>query len=91
MKKKELINKIIDEQKYSIMDNMFTFIQKNNKRPEWSKKLNDLLISNNYDLDLSNKFDDFNEATKTNRNLRKVYKFISEKNGVKIDLASGPS
>ena len=81
---------IEDNIRYSKVDNVFSFILNDDKRPDWSKKLNDSFIYSNTDLKMKLRYAQNKKRIKQNP-YKRFFDFISEKNGIKIDLASGPS
>ncbi len=76
---------------YSVEGNILHFILKEEDRPEWSRALDQHLVTNKVDLKMSEKYQrQKNEALKDEKR-RRFFDFILASDGAKVDLASGPS
>lgn len=91
MNYKAIIKDILNNVSYTEDNNYFSFFDNGDIRPEWSRRLNDYLTINKADLNMKVNYENYLNAINTNRNLKKIYIFIKEKKGIKVDLASGPS
>ena len=85
-----ILSVINEDCRYEINNNVYRFIEDESERPEWSKRLNHYYISNNIDLQMRIRYKQ-NKQRMKNPLYRKYFDYISENNGVLVDLASGPS
>ena len=71
--------------------NVCHFISEENSRPDWSKALNDYLAANHINLMMKRKYAGQKRRMNSNAALRRFVEFVSASDGIKVDLASGPS
>ncbi|MCI8784235.1 methyltransferase domain-containing protein [Lachnospiraceae bacterium 48-21] len=77
--------------KYSEDGNIIHFIFGDEDRPYWSKCLTEHLVTNKIDLNMSKRYEDQKDIMTKDEKHRRFIEFISAAEGVKVDLASGPS
>ncbi len=71
--------------------NIIHFIADENDRPEWSKALENSLTAGKTDLKMSRRYKNQRRIMTEDGKRRRFVDFISAADGVKVDLASGPS
>lgn len=85
------ISSIIQEtQEYTVKNNIYSFVQNDSERPEWSKRLNNYFINSNTDLKMKIMYQQ-NKQRNDSPSFKRFFEYISKNNGIMIDLASGPS
>ena len=82
---------IKDDMDYIQEGNVFHFLTDENSRPGWSKALDEYLTGNQINLMMKRRYSDQKRRMKLNDSLRHFVEFVSASDGVKVDLASGPS
>lgn len=76
---------------YTIENNIIHFIHNETDRPAWSKALERSYSEFGEVLDMSKNYDAQQQAAQSNKALQEYFGFITEKGGIILDLASGPS
>lgn len=71
--------------------NTVHFIMDEEARPAWSRALNNYLVENKVDLKMAERYEEQSGMAKADEKRRRFYDFVSALQGVKVDLASGPS
>ena len=71
--------------------NVFHFLNGESSRPEWSKALDAYLTGNHINLMMKRKYSGQKRRMSSNDALRHLVEFFSASDGIKVDLASGPS
>lgn len=71
--------------------NTVHFIVNEEERPEWSRALNDYLVTNKVDLKMAERYETHVNIAKEDVKRKHFSDFVSAVQGVKVDLASGPS
>ena len=84
-------NMIKDDMDYIQEGNVFHFLTDENSRPGWSKALDEYLTGNQINLMMKRRYSGQKRRMKLNDSLRHFVEFVSASDGVKVDLASGPS
>ena len=82
---------IKDDMDYIQEGNVFHFLTNENSRPGWSKALDEYLTGNQINLMMKRRYSGQKRRMKLNDSLRHFVEFVSASDGVKVDLASGPS
>ena len=86
------INFLIKESIPTIQDrNIIHFILNDKDRPKWSIALENHLKENQIDLDMNNRYENQRKLMTKDKKHLKFINFISSIEGIKVDLASGPS
>ena len=85
---RELIKEDMD---YIREGNVFHFLTEETSRPQWSKALDDYLAGNHINLMMKRRYSAQKKTMSSNGALRHFAEFVSAADGVKVDLASGPS
>ncbi len=80
-----------DDVPYYEEGNILHFIVDENDRPEWSKALEHSLATEKTDLKMSQRYEEFRRIMAGDGKRKRFVDFISAADGVKVDLASGPS
>ncbi len=84
-------NLIKDDTAFVQEENIFHFIKDESSRPNWSKALDDYLTDNHINLIMKRKYSGQKRRMSSNVALRHFVEFVSASDGIKVDLASGPS
>ena len=71
--------------------NVCHFINEEISRPNWSKALDEYLTDNHINLMMKRKYAGQRRRMSSNDALRHFVEFVSASDGIKVDLASGPS
>ena len=71
--------------------NIFHFISEEANRPSWSKALDEYLTGNHINLMMKRKYSGQKRRMSSNDALRHFVEFVSASDGIKVDLATGPS
>ena len=71
--------------------NVCHFINEDISRPNWSKALDKFLTDNHINLMMKRKYSGQRRRMNSNHALRHFVEFVSASEGIKVDLASGPS
>ena len=71
--------------------NVFHFLIDDAQRPAWSRMLNEYLTGNQINLMMKRRYAGQRRRMRANEALRHFTEFVSATDGVKVDLASGPS
>ena len=84
-------NLIKDDMDFVQEGNICHFIHDEILRPDWSKALNDYLTGNRINLMMKRRYAGQKRRMNANDALRHFVEFVSAADGIKVDLASGPS
>ena len=84
-------NLINDDMTFVQEGNVFHFINERIPRPNWSKALDEYLTVNHIDLMMKRKYAGQRRRMNSNDAFRHFVEFVSATDGIKVDLASGPS
>ena len=71
--------------------NVFHFLKDERERPAWSRALDDYLTGSRVNLMMKRRYSGQKRRMRANEALRHFTEFVSATDGVKVDLASGPS
>lgn len=71
--------------------NIIHFILDDESRPDWSKALDGYFVNNHIDLQMKKRYTGQRKAMTRDEKLKHFVDFVAGVNGVKVDLASGPS
>ncbi len=82
---------IADGVEYKQEKNVVHFILSDEERPDWSKALDEFLLSSKTDLEMKTRYKNQAKRTENNEQRKRFGDFVSSVRGVKVDLASGPS
>ncbi|NLV34822.1 MAG: class I SAM-dependent methyltransferase [Clostridiaceae bacterium] len=86
-----LVEEIIrNNMRYNKNGNIYSFIQDEEERPLWSQRLNNYFINSNADLKMTEKYKQ-NKLRINESAYKRFFDYISENEGIGVDLASGPS
>jgi len=86
------IHKLIREDIAFVQEgNICHFINEEISRPNWSKALDEFLTDNHINLMMKRKYSGQRRKMNSNQALRHFVEFVSASDGIKVDLASGPS
>ena len=88
---KRIRSLIRDDMDFVQEGNVCHFLKDDTSRPDWSKALEDYLTGNHIDLMMKRRYAGQRRRMASNEKLRRFAGFVSETDGVKVDLASGPS
>ena len=72
-------------------NNIFHFILDASERPWWSKQLEDYYMNSGVKLNMVQNYKSQRRIMTLERCRKRFMDFVSDKQGVKVDLASGPS
>lgn len=75
----------------TIKKNVYSFIDNDDERPQWSKNLNNYLVNNPKTLQFKRNYTFYRNNVKTDSKKSKLFQYLAEPGGIIIDLASGPS
>ena len=84
-------NLIKDDVVFVQEGNVCHFIKEEASRPDWSKALDEYLTGNHVNLMMKRKYSGQKRRMNSNEALRHFVEFVSASDGIKVDLASGPS
>ncbi len=84
-------NLIKDDLAFVQEGNVCHFINDETRRPNWSKALDEYLTGSHIDLMMKRKYSGQKRRMSSNDALRHFAEFVSATDGIKVDLASGPS
>lgn len=84
-------NLIRDDMAFIQEGNVCRFISDEASRPSWSKALDEYLTGSHIDLMMKRKYSGQKRRMSSNDALRHFAGFVSMSDGIKVDLASGPS
>lgn len=82
---------INDDTPYTIQENIIHFILHDSDRPWWSKQLEGYFTQGNIKLNMPRNYKSQKQIMTSNPSKKRFIDYISDVQGVKIDLASGPS
>ena len=86
------VHSIIDKNtNFSIEDNIFHFILDEDNRPWWSKQLDVYFSQSDVNLNMPKNYQSSKQLMSSVPSRKRFVDFVSDKQGVKVDLASGPS
>ena len=86
-----ILNLIKDDTAFVQEGNVCHFISEEISRPNWSKALDEYLTGSHINLKMKRKNSGQRRKTNSNDALRHFAEFVSASDGIKVDLASGPS
>lgn len=84
-------NLIQDDLDYVQEGNVCHFLKDETSRPNWSKALDEYLTSNHINLMMKRRYSGQKRRMSSNEALRHFAEFVAASDGIKVDLASGPS
>lgn len=84
-------NLIRDDMDFVREGNVFHFIMDEASRPAWSRALDEYLTGNQVNLMMKRRYSGQKRRMSSNDALRRFSAFVSASDGIKVDLASGPS
>lgn len=76
---------------FSVENNIVHFILNDDDRPWWSKQLDGFYKRSTVQLNMSRNYTSQKQIMTSDPNKNRFIEFVSSKQGVKVDLASGPS
>lgn len=82
---------IKDDIGYVQEGNIYHFLKEDMSRPKWSKALEDYLVSNHINLMMRRRYSGQKRRMSLNEALTHFVEYVSASEGIKVDLASGPS
>lgn len=82
---------VSDNTHYTLENNIVHFILNEDDRPWWSKQLEGYFTQNNHPLNIVRNYKPQKQIMTSHPTKKRFVDFVSEKHGVKVDLASGPS
>lgn len=86
------ISSLIRDGIYYVRDNnLFHFIDNDEERPEWSKLLNKYFANNPDKMQMKQRYDLNCKKIDDDNLMQDFFRYITEEQGVIVDLASGPS
>ena len=91
MVENSILNSIKDDLAFVQEGNIFHFLTDVSSRPGWSKALDEYLTGNHINLMLKRRYSGQKRKMSLNDALRNFVEFVSASDGIKVDLASGPS
>lgn len=86
-----ILSIIKEETPFSADGNIVHFILSDTDRPWWSKQLEGYFTQNNHPLNIVRNYKSQKQIMTSHPTKKRFVDFVSEKHGVKVDLASGPS
>lgn len=87
----DILSIIKEETPFSADGNIVHFILNDTDRPWWSKQLEGYFTQNNHPLNIVRNYKSQKQIMTSHPTKKRFVDFVSEKHGVKVDLASGPS
>ncbi len=87
----DVFSVVKDKASFSAEGNIIHFIRSNSERPWWSKQLEGYFTQSGVKLDMPRNYNSQKRIMTSNPSKKRFIDFVSDIQGVKIDLASGPS